>query len=89
MTPFIMSDKASFKQTTVNRIDIGIWTLGTETLVLATNQNYEVTTLDLHSLPLGVGSKPRLTQVLDSGAKASGMVVTFEEVGTGAFILKE
>ncbi|KAI3614836.1 hypothetical protein WG66_003340 [Moniliophthora roreri] len=85
ITPFILEPSATFRQVTSDRVDIGLWTVGQETLALASNMNYDGKTLDLAQL---FGSKPsNVQQVLDSGASLSGDVVTFEEVGSGAWIV--
>jgi len=88
MTPFILNANASFRQVTVNRVDVGLWTVGSETLVLASNMNYATTTV--HLTDLGLKSKGT-TQVLDSGAAVNPDKTgfTFESVGSGAFVVKK
>ncbi|KAH9476841.1 hypothetical protein JR316_0010757 [Psilocybe cubensis] len=90
MTPFILSPSATFRQITINRVDIGLWTVGPKTLVLATNMNYFSTSVSLQSLGLKpVGPPGSVTQVLDSGARtdAARTQLLFDSVGTGAFIV--
>ncbi|KAK7026408.1 hypothetical protein VNI00_015643 [Paramarasmius palmivorus] len=85
MTPFILDPSATFRQVTSDRIDVGLWTVGDRTLVLASNMNYEEKTLDLEQL-LG-SSVSNLQQVLDSGSSSTEGMLTFEEVGSGAWIV--
>jgi len=87
MTPFILSAAASFRQVTFNRVDMGLWTVGSETLILATNMNYTTVTVRIADL----GLKPKgITQVLNSGAVLTPDTtgLTFESVGSGAFVVK-
>ncbi|KAF8890734.1 hypothetical protein BD779DRAFT_1671264 [Infundibulicybe gibba] len=84
MTPFIFDPVAVFRQITVNRVDVGIWTSGSKILVLASNMNYFVVPITLADLGLSAGA---ISQVLDSGAKINGKGFTFESIGSGAFIL--
>lgn len=89
MTPFILNPAASFRQITINRVDVGLWTVGAETLVLASNMNYATVNLSLAALSLSTGIIS--SQVLNSGAVVnpgkSGF--TFESVGSGGFIVKK
>ncbi|KAI8996265.1 hypothetical protein BD414DRAFT_477309 [Trametes punicea] len=88
MKEFILSPYATFKHATINRVDVGSWTVGERTLVLATNLNYATASFDLNKLGGGLAQKALVSQqVFDSGAKLSGHVITFESVGTGGFIL--
>lgn len=88
MTRFILNHTASFRQTTLNRVDVGLWTVGAETLVLATNMNYTKITISLADLGL---RSSHTTQVLDSGAAISDNQrgFTFDSVGSGAFVIKK
>ena len=89
MKQFILSPSATFRHAKINRVDIGLWTVGSETLLLATNLNYATVPLDLTASDLGLKGKGKTAkQVLDSGAELSGDIITFESVGTGAFIFK-
>jgi hypothetical protein len=83
MKEYILNPAATFSRAKINRIDVGLWTVGKNTLALATNLNYAQETLNLNSLHAGTGVK----QVFDSGSKANGRTVVFESVGSGAFIL--
>lgn len=85
MKDFILSPTASFRGVVKNRVDVGLWTVGTQTLLLATNLNYANATLELAAA--GFGAVREVTQVLDSGATLSKGVISFESVGTGGFIL--
>ncbi|KAH9914061.1 uncharacterized protein BXZ73DRAFT_92854 [Epithele typhae] len=89
MKAFILHPHASFEHTVVSRVDVGSWTVGDRTLVLATNLNYAETKFDLSSLkmPVDADAVGHAKQVLDSGAKLEGRKIVLESVGTGAFIL--
>ena len=84
MKAFILDPHASFTHAFEGRVDVGMWTVGARTLVLATNLNYAQAEFDLHSVGLNALGA---VQVLDSGASLSGHTITLESVGTGAFIL--
>ncbi|KAF8900151.1 hypothetical protein CPB84DRAFT_1779443 [Gymnopilus junonius] len=88
MTPFILSPAATFRQITINLIDVGLWTVGKQTLVLATNTNYFATSVSLKELGLQ-SLQPFATQVLDTGAKLDSLrgKITLESVGSGGFIV--
>lgn len=86
MADFILSPSSSFRHAVVDRVDIGLWTLGAQTLVLATNMNYNETTVSLSQIGAGRGTL-KTTQVFDSGAKIVKGAITLESVGTGGFIL--
>ena len=89
MTPFILNPSATFQQITINRVDIGMWIVGAETLVLATNMNDFSVSVSLHDLGLENGMF--VAQVLDSGAAIDPSTHThllFDSVGSGAFIVK-
>ena len=87
MKDFILSPQATFEHVVTDRVDVGLWTVGGRTLVLATNLNYATAHFDLTSVG-GLALKALFSkQVLDSGAKLSGHVITLESVGTGGFIL--
>ena len=89
MTTFILDPAVSFRHVdeTSKGIDVGIWTLGNDSLVVATNIKYQSQTLDLASL--GLGNVKGVSNVLDSGVSLSGTtVVTFSEVGSGAFVVQ-
>lgn len=83
MKDFILGPGAKKTQTSVDRVDVATWTVGGETLVLATNLNYEEKTA---SVPKGVSG--RATQVLDSGAKLQGGKLVMDSVGSGAWIFR-
>ncbi|KAH9886700.1 hypothetical protein C8Q73DRAFT_714979 [Cubamyces lactineus] len=87
MKDFILNPQATFEHVVSDRVDVGLWTVGGRTLVLATNLNYATAHFDLRSVN-GLALKALLSkQVLDSGAKLSGHVITLDSVGTGGFIL--
>jgi hypothetical protein len=86
MNSFIMSPTATINQITFpNGIDVGLWTVGSQTLVLATNINYENLTLSMAQLHLS----GKVRQVFDSGASVSsdGRTLHFGEVGSGGFVV--
>ncbi|KAH0580021.1 hypothetical protein H2248_002836 [Termitomyces sp. 'cryptogamus'] len=86
MTPYIASPNASFHQVTLGRVDVGLWSIDNETLVLATNMNYNITTLLFEDLGL---EPSKIVQLLDSGSfiKPDRSALVFESVGSGAFIV--
>lgn len=88
MKAFILDPHASFTHAVAGRVDVGMWTVGERTLVLATNLNYVQAKFDVGSVK-GVGEKTRrdATQVLDSGATLDGETIVLESVGTGAWVL--
>ena len=92
MKDFILHPHASFTHAVVDRVDVGLWTVGARTLVLATNLNYAQAKVDLSRIPevgraLAVKARLRARQALDSGARLEGHVVRLESVGTGGFVL--
>ena len=89
ITPFIFYPFATFRQITTNRVDIALWIVGAETLVLATNMNYFSAEVSLRDL--GLANAILVTQVLDSGAAIDPSTesdLLFDSVGSGAFIVK-
>lgn len=89
MTPFILSPKASFRQITINRVDFGLWTVGSKTLVLGANMNNASTNITLSQLGLpATGSSSGISQVLNSGATldAARNHLVFTATGSGAWI---
>ncbi len=88
MTPFIFSPSASFRRITVNGVDCGLWSVGSQTLVLATNTNYGNETVTLASLTLPTGRN--IAQILDTGSATTSAKdgFTFTSVGSGGFIVE-
>ena len=84
---YIANDAVSFAHYFQNQIDVGTWTVGDKTLVLATNLNYVPARFDLSGVRGLVAHQGAVQQVLDSGARLSGRVIDLESVGTGGFIL--
>ncbi|PCH43231.1 hypothetical protein WOLCODRAFT_138259 [Wolfiporia cocos MD-104 SS10] len=82
---YILSESATFQHVFTDQIDIGLWTVGSKTLVLATNLNYANETFDLASVE-GLRTGP-VVQVLDSGATLTGSEIAFGSVGTGGWVL--
>ena len=89
MKAFILDPHASFSHARVGRVDVGLWTVGARTLVLATNLDYTTAEFDLGAVQTGLGWRVTegAMQVLDSGAKLEERKVVLESVGTGAFVL--
>jgi len=88
MTPFILNPTATFRQhTSSTRIDVGLWTVGTETLVVATNLNYAAASITLAELGLP-HSGVTVRQIFDSSANFASDAFQFESVGSGAFIVE-
>ncbi|KAJ7270039.1 hypothetical protein B0H12DRAFT_1094145 [Mycena haematopus] len=86
MKAFILSPTATIRQVTFpNGIDVGLWTVAGQTLVLATNINYENLSISLAQLHLS----GTVHQVFDSGASVSSdsRTLHFGSVGSGAFIV--
>jgi hypothetical protein len=86
MTPFILNTNSSFRQTTVGQVDIGLWTVNGQTLVLASNMASSPSTVTFSQLGIpGTG----VNQVLNSGAAAdtTGKQFTFDATGSGAWIV--
>ncbi len=85
---YILNPSARFAHEVVDRVDVGMWTVGGKTLVLATNLNYASKSFDLSGVPLvGDQAKSGAKQVYDSGAKISGTTLQLDSTGTGAFIV--
>ena len=89
ITPFLFSPNAIYLQyTSPQRIDVGTWTNGGMTLVLAANMNYANESLDLVGIPGVPGKGWHVNQILNSsGAVVDGSTIVFQSVGSGAFIL--
>ncbi|PFH50385.1 hypothetical protein AMATHDRAFT_40917 [Amanita thiersii Skay4041] len=88
MTRFILNASATFRHAVVDRVDVGMWTVGSETLVLGTNMNYEARIVTLANLGLPT-SGVSLTQILNSDSSLTGINngFFFESVGSGSFIV--
>ncbi|KAJ7782638.1 hypothetical protein B0H16DRAFT_1493824 [Mycena metata] len=89
MKSFILSPTATIGQVTFpNGLDVGLWTLGSQTLVLATNINTSNISLPLSDLHL-VGGSGKVHQVFDSGASVSsdGRTLLFGSTGSGGFVV--
>ena len=85
---YILNPNAKFQHQVVDRVDVGMWTVGGKTLVLATNLNYASKSFDLSKVPIvGDQAKAGATQAYDSGAKISGTTIQLDSTGTGAFIV--
>lgn len=89
LTPFILSPTATFRQITVNRVDVGLWNVSGQTLVLATNMNYFSVSISLKDLGLS-SPQPTARQIINIGVQmdSSRENLMFDSIGTGAFIVK-
>lgn len=90
MTSFILNPTATFRQTTIQGVDIGIWETNTGgTLILATNTNYSPVTVRIVDLLPSVRIL-NLEHILDTGTTVNfnQADISFEAVGSGAFIMK-
>ena len=90
MTSFIFNPSATFRHTTIQGVDIGLWEVNaTETLVLATSTKYSPTSIAIANLGLS-SSEINVRQLLDTGTKfdSGAKNISFEPVGSGAFVLR-
>ncbi|KAM5540947.1 hypothetical protein V8D89_005258 [Ganoderma adspersum] len=88
MKAYILHPDALFQHQTVGGVDVGLWTVGGKTLVLATNLNYADGSVDLAGVPLvGEQAKHGAREVYNGGAKISGTTIRLESTGTGAFVV--
>ncbi|KAF8626641.1 hypothetical protein AX15_004735 [Amanita polypyramis BW_CC] len=87
MTPYILSPLAQYRQITINGVDCGLWTVGSQTLVLATNTNYSPQTVTFANLNLPTNVS--ITQILDTGSSmtSGNGGFTFTSVGSGGYIV--
>ncbi|EMD34907.1 hypothetical protein CERSUDRAFT_124938 [Gelatoporia subvermispora B] len=85
LAEYIASPSAKFQHVLSGEVDVGFWTVGGKTLVLATNLVNESATFDLDSVRglSAIGAKG----ILDSGASIQGHKIVLEPTGSGAFIL--
>ncbi|KAJ7686548.1 hypothetical protein B0H17DRAFT_1160635 [Mycena rosella] len=86
MKSFILSPVATIRQVTFQSgIDVGLWTVNGQTLVLATNINAQNLSLALAELHL----TGKVEQVFDSGSSVSsdGRTLSFGSAGSGGFIV--
>jgi hypothetical protein len=96
MTRFILNPSATFRQSTIQGVDVGLWEINnpTEVLVLATNTNYSPVSIPITffgptSSGIRVSGMDSVEQVLDTGTKIDSdrANILFESVGSGAFII--
>ncbi|KAJ7596116.1 hypothetical protein C8J56DRAFT_395738 [Mycena floridula] len=88
LVSFIASPLASFRQVlTGDLVDIGLWTVGSETLLLAANTGSRATSVKLSSFGLG---RTHVSELLNSGASVSadGTSIEMALAGAGAFIVR-
>ena len=92
MTRFILNPSATFRQTTIQGVDVGLWEINpTEVLVLATNTNYSPVSIPITYFGLSFnGISLDSEQVLDTGIEIDSdwANILFESMGSGAFIIK-
>ena len=91
MTRFILNPSATFRQATIQGVDVGLWEINpTEVLVLATNTNYSPVSIPITYFGLSFNGI-KLEQVLDTGIEIDSdrANIYFESVGSGAFIIKD
>ncbi|PIL25773.1 hypothetical protein GSI_11523 [Ganoderma sinense ZZ0214-1] len=89
MKAYILSPEARFARAVRDGVDVGMWTVGGETLVLATNTEYKAREFDLGTVP-GVAERALLgtRQVFDAGARMKGArTIELDSTGTGGFIV--
>lgn len=64
ITPFLFASNATITQMTFGNVDVGVWTVGSHTLVMATNLEYNTTSINLRDVIVpGLGG---VKQVFDS-----------------------
>ena len=79
MKAFILSPSATFRHfTTSSRVDVGLWTVGGKTLLLATNLNYDVERLGLEGVPEAKGKRVRREGKEGEGRERGGGVGKLE-----------
>ena len=92
MTRFILNPSATFRQTIIQGVDVGLWEINpTEVLVLATNTNYSPVSIPITYFGLSFnGISFKLEQVLNTGIEidSNRANILFESVGSGAFTMK-
>ena len=94
MTRFILKSSATFRQSTIQGVDVGLWEINpTEVLILATNTNYSPVSIPITFFSLtssGISGVDSVEQVLDTGTKivSDRSSILSESVGSGAFIIK-
>ena len=96
MTRFILKSSATFRQSTIQGVDVGLWEINptdSEVLILATNTNYSPVSIPITFFGLtssGISGVDSVEQVLDTGTKIDYDCahILFESVGSGAFIIK-
>ncbi|KAF8986820.1 hypothetical protein BDQ17DRAFT_1548363 [Cyathus striatus] len=88
MNPFILNPSATFKQVTTGGVDFGLWTVGSNTLVLGSNIEYVSATIRLQDIGFSA-TIPKITQVFNSGSQVDPVTfhLSFESVGSGGFIV--
>ncbi|KAH8114960.1 hypothetical protein DFH11DRAFT_1877283 [Phellopilus nigrolimitatus] len=93
---FIFNSSTSFSSLSQSGVDVGLWTLGGQTLVLATNLGNASASLSL-ALPGGSSSKATATQILDGGgslqlggaAGAGGnATLNMDALGSAGFVVQ-
>ncbi|KAF8994884.1 hypothetical protein BDQ17DRAFT_1366275 [Cyathus striatus] len=88
MKPFILNPSATFKQITTGGVDFGLWTVGSDTLVLGSNINYVSAIIKLQDIGFPA-TISKVTQFFNSGSQVdpAKFHLSFESVGSGGFIV--
>lgn len=77
---------ATRKQVTLSRVDIGLWTVDAETMVLATNMNNDTAQVNLQDI--GINSGGSISEVITSGGSVDSGVITLDPLGSVGVIIK-
>lgn len=88
---FILNPAATFSRVTLDGVDIGLWQVDSEILVLASNTNYNTADIGIADLNLpSTRNDVGLSQILNSGSliDPDQSHIFFEPVGSGAFVVK-
>lgn len=89
---FILNPAASFRQITIDGVDVGLWQVDSEILLFASNTNYQSVSIGLADLGLSSGARKQfgLSQIFNSGSliDPDQSHILFESVGSGGFMVK-
>ncbi len=87
---FLSSSDVVFSNHTSNNVDVGIWTLDSKTLILATNLNYASASISVSGIPTLL---VKATEILNTGGslklESNGVQISLESVGTVGYVLSE
>ncbi|KDQ56015.1 hypothetical protein JAAARDRAFT_158780 [Jaapia argillacea MUCL 33604] len=79
---FMLNPASTFENYNISRVDVGVWRLGEQSLVLGTNLNYEEVGVGFWE----VGVWGEGVEVFGSGVEVGDGVFEFGSVGSGAWI---